>query len=84
MMEAGDKTELIDSLPHFGIWHGRFAWHHGRGCNRINKYSGTSTQGFANYLLKAQKANAFEKRVKQLSVVVGHDCRNNGACMPKQ
>lgn len=29
MMEADDKTELINSLPHFGIWHRRFAWHHG-------------------------------------------------------
>ena len=31
-----------------------------------------ATQGFANYLLKAFPAG------KQLSVVVGHDCRNNG------
>lgn len=80
MMEADDKTELIDSFYRtleFGT--GGLRGIMGAGCNRINKYIiAQATQGFANYLLKAQKANAFEKQVKQLSVVVGHDCRNNG------
>ena len=45
----------------------------GAGTNRMNKYIvGMATQGFANYILKA-----FPGR-KDLSVVVGHDCRNNG------
>ena len=45
----------------------------GAGTNRMNKYIvGMATQGFANYLLKAFPEG------KQLSVVVGHDCRNNG------
>ena len=45
----------------------------GAGTNRMNKYIvGMATQGFANYILKA-----FPGR-KDLAVVVGHDCRNNG------
>ena len=45
----------------------------GAGTNRMNKYIvGMATQGFANYILKA-----FPGR-NDLSVVVGHDCRNNG------
>ena len=44
----------------------------GAGTNRMNKYIvGMATQGFANYILKAFPG-------KQCSVVVGHDCRNNG------
>jgi phosphoglucomutase len=44
----------------------------GAGTNRMNKYVvGMATQGFANYLKKN-----FADR-KQISVVVGHDCRNN-------
>ena len=44
----------------------------GAGTNRMNKYIvGMATQGFANYILKAFPG-------KQSSVVVGHDCRNNG------
>ena len=43
-----------------------------KGTNRMNKYIvGMATQGFANYILKAFPG-------KQSSVVVGHDCRNNG------
>jgi phosphoglucomutase len=45
----------------------------GVGTNRMNVYIvGMATQGFANYILKA-----FPGRT-DLSVVVGHDCRNNG------
>ena len=44
----------------------------GVGTNRMNKYIvGMATQGFANYINKA-----FPEGGK--SVVVGHDCRNNG------
>lgn len=79
MMEADDKTELIESFYRtleFGT--GGLRGIMGPGCNRMNKYIvGQATQGFANYLLKSQKNNAFAKPVKQVSVVVGHDCRNN-------
>src|SRR5574344_449925 len=79
MMEADDKTELIESFYRtleFGT--GGLRGIMGPGCNRMNKYIvGQATQGFANYLLKAQKENAFKNPVKQVSVVVGHDCRNN-------
>ena len=44
----------------------------GPGTNRMNVYVvGAATQGLANYLLKN-----FADR-KEISVVVGHDCRNN-------
>ena len=44
----------------------------GAGTNRMNKYIvGMATQGFANYILKAFPGE------ENLSVVVGHDCRNN-------
>lgn len=43
----------------------------GVGTNRMNKYTvGMATQGFANYL---RKTYGDEK----ISVVIGHDCRNN-------
>ena len=45
----------------------------GAGTNRMNIYTvGMATQGLANYLNKN-----FKER-KEISVVVGHDCRNNG------
>ena len=44
----------------------------GVGTNRMNKYIvGMATQGFANYINKAFPEGG-------QSVVVGHDCRNNG------
>jgi phosphoglucomutase len=44
----------------------------GVGSNRMNKYTvGSATQGLANYLKKE-----FASR-SEISVVVGHDCRNN-------
>ena len=44
----------------------------GVGSNRMNIYTvGAATQGLSNYL------NKNFKDLKQISVVVGHDCRNN-------
>lgn len=74
MLDAEDKTPLIDAFYQnleFGT--GGLRGIMGAGTNRMNKYIvGMATQGFANYILKA-----FPGR-KDLSVVVGHDCRNNG------
>ena len=74
MMQNEDKTALIDAFYQnleFGA--GGLRGIMGAGTNRMNKYIvGMATQGFANYLLKAFPEG------KQLSVVVGHDCRNNG------
>lgn len=74
MLDNKDKTALVDAFYQnleFGT--GGLRGIMGAGTNRMNKYIvGMATQGFANYLLKA-----FPKG-KQLSVVVGHDCRNNG------
>ena len=68
-----DKTALIDAFYQnleFGT--GGLRGIMGAGTNRMNKYIvGMATQGFANYILKAFPG-------KQCSVVVGHDCRNNG------
>ena len=74
MLEAEDKTPLIDSFYRtleFGT--GGLRGIMGAGTNRMNVYVvGAATQGLANYLLKN-----FANR-KEISVVVGHDCRNNG------
>ena len=74
MLANEDKTELIDAFYQnleFGT--GGLRGIMGVGTNRMNKYIvGMATQGFANYLLKA-----FPDK-KDLAVVVGHDCRNNG------
>lgn len=74
MMQNEDKTNLVDAFYQnleFGT--GGLRGIMGAGTNRMNKYIvGMATQGFANYLIKT-----FPKG-KQLSVVVGHDCRNNG------
>ncbi|MBR1547866.1 MAG: phospho-sugar mutase, partial [Prevotella sp.] len=73
MLDAEDKTALIDAFYQnleFGT--GGLRGIMGAGTNRMNKYIvGMATQGFANYILKAFPG-------KQCSVVVGHDCRNNG------
>lgn len=73
MLEADDKTELVESFYkdlEFGT--GGLRGIMGTGSNRMNIYTvGMATQGFANYL----KIN-FKDREK-ISVVVGHDCRNN-------
>ncbi|MBQ7634907.1 MAG: phospho-sugar mutase [Bacteroidaceae bacterium] len=75
MLEADDKTDLVDSFYktlEFGT--GGLRGIMGPGTNRMNKYIvGTATQGFANYILRAFP----DKAAGELSVVVGHDCRNN-------
>ena len=73
MMEAEDKTELIESFYknlEFGT--GGLRGIMGVGTNRMNIYTvGAATQGLSNYL-KKQFAD-----LSQISVVIGHDCRNN-------
>jgi phosphoglucomutase len=73
MLEAEDKTELIESFYRdleFGT--GGLRGIMGAGSNRMNIYTvGAATQGLSNYL-KKQFAN-----VPNISVVVGYDCRNN-------
>ena len=73
MLEAEDKSALVDAFYQnleFGT--GGLRGIMGAGTNRMNKYIvGMATQGFANYILKAFPGE------KNLSVVVGHDCRNN-------
>ena len=73
MLDNNDKTELIDAFYRdleFGT--GGLRGIMGAGTNRMNIYIvGMATQGFANYILKAFPG-------KLCSVVVGHDCRNNG------
>lgn len=73
MLDNEDKAELIDSFYQdleFGT--GGLRGIMGAGSNRMNIYTvGMATQGFANYINKA-----FPEGGK--SVIVGHDCRNNG------
>lgn len=73
MLEAEDKTELIESFYkdlEFGT--GGLRGIMGPGSNRMNIYTvGFATQGLANYL-----KDCF-KDLPQISVVVGHDVRNN-------
>lgn len=73
MLANEDKAELIDSFYQdleFGT--GGLRGIMGAGSNRMNIYTvGMATQGFANYINKA-----FPEGGK--SVIVGHDCRNNG------
>ena len=82
MLDAEDKTELIDSFYRtleFGT--GGLRGIMGAGTNRMNKYIvAQATQGYANYLLKVKKEGGFKTLVagQPISVIVGHDCRNNG------
>lgn len=73
MLDAEDKTELIESFYkdlEFGT--GGLRGIMGAGSNRMNIYTvGAATQGLANYLKEAFK------ELPQISVVVGHDVRNN-------
>ena len=73
MLAADDKTSLIDSFYRsleFGT--GGLRGIMGPGTNRMNIYTvGAATQGLSNYLNK--NFNGME----QISVVVGHDSRNN-------
>lgn len=73
MLGNPDKTDLIESFYkdlEFGT--GGLRGIMGAGSNRMNIYTvGAATQGLSNYL------NKNFKNLKQISVVVGHDCRNN-------
>lgn len=73
MVANPDKTELIESFYknlEFGT--GGLRGIMGAGTNRMNVYTvGSATQGLSNYLKRS-----FADR-KTISVVVGHDCRNN-------
>ena len=75
MLASDDKTELIDSFYRsleFGT--GGLRGIMGPGTNRMNVYTvGAATQGLANYL------NENFKKLEQISVVVGYDCRNNSS-----
>ena len=72
LMQSKPGDELADSFYRnleFGT--GGLRGIMGVGTNRINKYTiGMATQGFANYLNKTYPT-------EKLSVVVGHDSRNN-------
>ncbi|MGN0037166.1 MAG: phospho-sugar mutase [Bacteroidaceae bacterium] len=73
MLDNPDKTELIEAFYkdlEFGT--GGLRGIMGVGSNRMNIYTvGAATQGLSNYL------NKNFKDMDQISVVVGHDCRNN-------
>ncbi len=73
MLQSSDKSALIDAFYkdlEFGT--GGLRGKMGAGSNRMNIYTvGSATQGLANYLKKAFAGQ------KQISVVIGHDCRNN-------
>lgn len=72
LMDNADTTELIESFYkdlEFGT--GGLRGIMGVGSNRMNIYTvGSATQGLSNYLKK-------EFAGQSISVVVGHDCRNN-------
>lgn len=73
MLDAEDKTDLIEAFYkdlEFGT--GGLRGIMGAGTNKMNIYTvGAATQGLSNYL-KAQFPD-----LPQISVVIGHDCRNN-------
>lgn len=73
MLESDDKTELIDAFYRtleFGT--GGLRGIMGPGTNRMNVYTmGAATQGLSNYL------NKCFTDLEEISVVIGHDCRNN-------
>jgi phosphoglucomutase len=73
LLEKEDKNELIDSFYRdleFGT--GGLRGIMGAGTNRMNIYTvGAATQGLSNYL------NTCFANLPRISVVIGHDCRNN-------
>ena len=73
MLECEDKTDLVEAFYQnleFGT--GGLRGIMGVGTNRMNIYTvGAATQGLSNYLNKNFKG------LEQISVVIGHDCRNN-------
>ena len=91
MMDNEDKTALVDAFYQnleFGT--GGLRGIMGAGTNRMNKYIvGMATQGFANYIKKTLSDSPLKgedtgdgslplREGRGGSVVVGHDCRNNG------
>ena len=72
MLDNPDKTDLIEAFYkdlEFGT--GGLRGIMGMGSNRMNIYTvGAATQGLSNYLKR-------EFAGQEISVVVGHDCRNN-------
>jgi phosphoglucomutase len=73
LLDNEDSTELIESFYRdleFGT--GGLRGIMGVGTNRMNIYTvGAATQGLSNYLKKNFAG------LPQISVVIGHDCRNN-------
>lgn len=73
MLDSSDTVPLIDAFYkdlEFGT--GGLRGIMGTGSNRMNKYTvGAATQGLANYLLKEFST------LKEIKVVIGHDCRHN-------
>lgn len=73
LLDNDDKRPLIDAFYkdlEFGT--GGLRGIMGAGSNRMNKYTvGFATQGLSNYLLKEFT------ELKEIKVVIGHDCRNN-------
>jgi phosphoglucomutase len=73
LLDKEDSTDLIEAFYkdlEFGT--GGLRGIMGAGSNRMNIYTvGAATQGLANYLKKEFA------HLPQISVVVGHDCRNN-------
>jgi phosphoglucomutase len=73
LLEKEDPNDLIEAFYkdlEFGT--GGLRGIMGVGTNRMNKYTvGAATQGLANYLKKEFTS------LPEISVVIGHDCRNN-------
>ena len=73
LLDKPDTTELVEAFYkdlEFGT--GGLRGIMGVGSNRMNRYTvGAATQGLANYL-KREFAS-----LPQISVAIGHDCRNN-------
>ena len=73
MLDNEDKTDLIECFYRdleFGT--GGLRGIMGAGTNRMNIYTvGAATQGLSNYL------NKCFTNLPQISVAIGHDCRNN-------
>ena len=80
LLDREDTTDLIESFYkdlEFGT--GGLRGIMGVGSNRMNIYTvGAATQGLANYL-KQEFAH-----LPQISVVIGHDCRNNSRLFAEQ
>jgi phosphoglucomutase len=73
LLDREDPAELIEAFYkdlEFGT--GGLRGIMGTGTNRMNRYTvGAATQGLANYLRKEFAG------LPKISVVIGHDCRNN-------